>query len=96
MLYEGNTRERLLTKGGFSFFPDLWNSLRALVAKRDWNEIEEIAKKKGVSMAQISLAWIMAKPGVSAPIIGTTSMANLEDILGKLTFLSLGPMAHQI
>lgn len=34
-------------------------------------------------MAQISLAWIMAKPGVSAPIIGTTSMSNLEDILGK-------------
>ena len=33
-------------------------------------------------MAQISMAWIMAKPGVTAPILGTTSMANLEDILG--------------
>lgn len=35
-------------------------------------------------MAQISLAWIMAKPGVSAPIIGTTNLSNLEDILGQL------------
>ena len=35
-------------------------------------------------MAQIAMAWIMAKPGVTAPIIGTTSMANLEDILGAL------------
>lgn len=33
-------------------------------------------------MAQISLAWILSKPGVTAPIVGTTSLANLEDILG--------------
>ncbi|KAI1790818.1 Aldo/keto reductase [Ganoderma leucocontextum] len=46
--------------------------------------IEELAKKKGVSMAQISLAWCMAKDGVSAPIIGTTSLENLEDLLGSL------------
>ena len=48
--------------------------------------IEELAKKKGVSMARISMAWIMAKPGVTAPILGTTSMANLEDILGAYFF----------
>ncbi|KAI0823791.1 Aldo/keto reductase [Trametes gibbosa] len=46
--------------------------------------VEELAQKKGVSMAQVSLAWIMAKPGVSAPIIGTTNLSNLEDILGSL------------
>ena len=46
------------------------------------SRIDELAKKKGVSMAQISLAWMLTKPGVSAPIIGTTSLANLEDILG--------------
>ena len=45
------------------------------------SRVEEIAKKKGVSMAQIAMAWIFAKPGVTAPIIGTTSMSNLEDIL---------------
>ena len=71
-------------------------ALSSTLTRHVRRRIEELAKKKGVSMAQISLAWIMAKPGVSAPIIGTTSMANLEDILGKLTFLSLGPMAHQI
>ena len=46
--------------------------------------VEELAKKKGVSMAQISMAWVLAKPYVSAPIVGTTSLANLEDILGSL------------
>ncbi|PIL26166.1 transporter [Ganoderma sinense ZZ0214-1] len=46
--------------------------------------VEELAKKKGVSMAQISTAWIMARPGVTAPIVGTTSLKNLEDIIGAL------------
>ena len=45
--------------------------------------VEELAKKKGASMAQVALAWIMAKPGVTAPIIGTTKLSNLEDILGE-------------
>ncbi|KAI0648551.1 Aldo/keto reductase [Trametes meyenii] len=46
--------------------------------------VEELAKKKGVSMAQISTAWVLAKPGVTAPIIGTTNLKNLEDIIGAL------------
>lgn len=35
-------------------------------------------------MAQISLAWLLAKPGVTAPIIGTTSVEKLEDLIGAL------------
>ena len=34
-------------------------------------------------MAQVAVAWILAKPHVTAPIVGTTSLNNLEDILGK-------------
>ena len=37
-------------------------------------------------MAQISAAWILAKPGVTAPIVGTTSLKNLEEILGASPF----------
>lgn len=46
------------------------------------NSVEELAKKKGVKMAQVALAWIFAKPDVSAPIIGTTNLSNLEEPLG--------------
>lgn len=42
--------------------------------------VEEIAKTRGVSMAQVALAWVLAKPGVSAPIVGTTSLQNLDDL----------------
>ncbi|KAI0713892.1 aryl-alcohol dehydrogenase [Earliella scabrosa] len=48
------------------------------------SRVEELAKRKGVSMAQIAIAWVLSKPGVTAPIVGTTSLSNLEDILGGL------------
>jgi len=46
--------------------------------------VEKIAKAKGISMAQLSLAWIMSQKGVSAPIVGTTSLENLYDLLGAV------------
>ncbi|KAI0746227.1 hypothetical protein C8Q80DRAFT_760861 [Daedaleopsis nitida] len=45
------------------------------------NRVEELAKKKGVSMAHIAMAQIMVNPGVSALIIGTNKLSNLVDIL---------------
>jgi len=45
------------------------------------SRVEEVAKKRGISMAQVGIAWVLAKDGVSAPIVGTTSLKNLEDIL---------------
>ena len=54
-----------------------------------FRRVEEVAKKKGVSMAQIAVAWTLAKDGVSAPIVGTTSLSNLEDIIS--TWLAFSP-----
>lgn len=45
------------------------------------NKIEEIAKARNVSMAQVALAWSLSKPFVSAPIIGTTSLEKLDDLI---------------
>ncbi|TFK55393.1 Aldo keto reductase [Heliocybe sulcata] len=46
--------------------------------------VEEIARKKGISMAQVATAWSLSKDGVTAPIVGTTSLKNLEDIIGAV------------
>ncbi|KAI0790137.1 aryl-alcohol dehydrogenase [Irpex lacteus] len=48
------------------------------------SRVEEVAKKKGVSMAQVSIAWIISKDGVVAPIIGTTNLDNLKDMIAGL------------
>src|SRR5699024_5733191 len=41
--------------------------------------VEEIAKKKGVTMAQVSLAWLLHQDVVAAPVVGVTKMYQLED-----------------
>ncbi|KAF9012488.1 aryl-alcohol dehydrogenase [Cyathus striatus] len=45
------------------------------------SRVEELSKKRGISMAQVAIAWTLSKEGVSAPIVGTTSLKNLEEIL---------------
>ncbi|KAJ2916904.1 hypothetical protein MD484_g3516, partial [Candolleomyces efflorescens] len=52
--------------------------------KKIIDSVEQVAKKYGVSMAQVSLAWILSRPGVTAPVVGTTSLENLNDLLGAL------------
>ncbi|TFY71690.1 hypothetical protein EVG20_g1325 [Dentipellis fragilis] len=43
--------------------------------------VEEIAKKRGIKMAQVALAWCFAKEGVTAPIVGTSSLENLQGLI---------------
>ena len=45
------------------------------------NKVEEVSKARGVSMAQIALAWSLSKPFVTAPIVGTTSLDKLDDLI---------------
>lgn len=46
--------------------------------------IEPIAKAKGVSMSQFSLAWCAQQPGVTSPIIGPRTLEQLQDNLKAL------------
>src|SRR5579863_8432169 len=43
--------------------------------------VAEVAKEKGVSSAQVALAWLLHKRGVTAPIVGATKLTHLEDAL---------------
>ncbi len=46
--------------------------------------VSEVARKRGASMAQIALSWILSRPGVCAPIIGATRMEHLEEAVKAL------------
>ncbi|KAG1872380.1 aryl-alcohol dehydrogenase [Suillus subalutaceus] len=48
------------------------------------SRLEEVAKKKGASMAQIALAWSLAQDIVTAPVVGTTSLKHLQDLVGAI------------
>jgi aryl-alcohol dehydrogenase-like predicted oxidoreductase len=45
------------------------------------DRVAEIAGERGVPMAQVALAWLLHRPGVTAPIIGATKIGHLEDAL---------------
>jgi aryl-alcohol dehydrogenase-like predicted oxidoreductase len=42
---------------------------------------DEIAAERGVPTAQVALAWLLHRPGVTAPIIGATKLKHLQDAL---------------
>src|SRR3954468_5420138 len=48
------------------------------------DRVVEVAEERGVKPAQVALAWLLAKSGVTAPIIGATKLPHLEDALGAL------------
>jgi len=43
------------------------------------NRVAEISKKRGISMAHVSLAWSLTR--VTAPVIGSTNLKNLEELI---------------
>jgi aryl-alcohol dehydrogenase-like predicted oxidoreductase len=46
--------------------------------------VGEIAKARGVSPAQIALAWLHAKPVVTAPLVGASTTAQIDDAVASL------------
>ena len=50
------------------------------VAERAW----EVAKARNASASQVALAWILSKPGVTAPIIGASKLEHLDQSIAAL------------
>ena len=48
------------------------------------DRVVEIARARGVTPARVALAWILAQPGVTAPIIGVTKGEQLDDAVAAL------------
>lgn len=48
------------------------------------DRVGEIAKKRGVSNSQVALAWLLHKPGVTAPIVGASKPHHLDDAVAAL------------
>jgi aryl-alcohol dehydrogenase-like predicted oxidoreductase len=45
--------------------------------------VEKVAKAHDATMAQVALAWLLSKDPVTAPIVGTTNIKNLDDLAGE-------------
>ncbi len=49
--------------------------------------VSEIARARGVSMAQVALAWVSGHPAVSSPIVGATKPQHLEDAIASVELI---------
>jgi 1-deoxyxylulose-5-phosphate synthase len=43
------------------------------------DRVVELAAARGISAAQVALAWLLQRPGVTAPIVGATKLEHLDD-----------------
>jgi len=48
------------------------------------NRVEEIAKERGITSSQVALAWVLSKPYIASPIIGSSKEAHLDQALATL------------
>jgi len=71
--------ERLTTRARSDPFGDSLYTPEVDFAVVD--RVAEVAAKRGVPMAQVALAWLLHKPGVTAPIVGVTKAEHLDDAL---------------
>jgi 1-deoxyxylulose-5-phosphate synthase len=75
--------ERKTTRSGTDDFTDYLYS-----QPTDFDVVErvaEVAGERSVPAAQVALAWLLQRPGVTAPIIGATKPEHLEDALAAET-----------
>jgi aryl-alcohol dehydrogenase-like predicted oxidoreductase len=71
--------ERRTTRAGSDAFGDSMYGQPA-----DWDVVDrlgEVAAERGVPPAQVALAWMLHKPGITAPIVGATRIGHMDDAL---------------
>lgn len=47
--------------------------------------VGDVAARLGISRSQVALAWLLSRPGITAPIIGSAKPAHLEDAVAALS-----------
>jgi aryl-alcohol dehydrogenase-like predicted oxidoreductase len=53
--------------------------------KKVVDRVAEIANAHGVPRAQVAVAWLLAKPAITAPIVGATKLHHLDDAIAAVT-----------
>ncbi len=64
--------------------------------RRVVDTLEAMAKRRGVAQAQVALAWLLAKPGVAAPIVGATRPHHLTDAVAALSLRLSAEEMHSL
>jgi aryl-alcohol dehydrogenase-like predicted oxidoreductase len=66
--------------GNDGFGATLYLDSDRVIAER----VAQVAAARGIPRAQVALAWLLSRPGVTAPIVGASKAAHLDDALAAL------------
>lgn len=77
--FDESTIRQELDEVGKRMFAGLGEADRTVI-----DRVREVAEQRGVPRAQIALAWLLAKPVVTAPIVGASKPHHLEDAVAAL------------
>ena len=58
--------------------------------------VEAVAAERGVTMAQVALAWVLSKPVVASPIVGATKPQHLADAVAALDLALTADEIHRL
>ena len=48
------------------------------------DRLVQVAAERGAPPAQVALAWLLGRPGVTAPIVGATKLGHISDALAAV------------
>jgi aryl-alcohol dehydrogenase-like predicted oxidoreductase len=68
-----------------SMYEETQGNARAVV-----EAVETVSKSRGVPMAQVAMAWVLQKQGVTSPIVGASKLSHIEDAVAAEA-LTLSP-----
>ena len=81
----GNTQQSATTvRGSSDAMTKKWHLGTSTDDQVIAERVTEIARRLGVARATVALAWVLARPGITAPIIGASKAHHFDDALRAL------------
>jgi 1-deoxyxylulose-5-phosphate synthase len=85
---------RSQTDGGYTDM--LYTALTADSDRAIVDAVGRIADARGISRAQVALAWLRRNPVVVAPLVGASSIAQIDDAVASLDVVLTAEEAHEL
>jgi aryl-alcohol dehydrogenase-like predicted oxidoreductase len=60
------------------------------------DQVVTIAQEKGITPAQVAIAWLLSNDAITAPIVGITKLSYVEEIVGALDIKLTDDEIHRL
>src|SRR5262249_45461031 len=90
------TRDRALTSGDFRTMSPRFQGENLETNLRLVEALREVARRKGITVAQTAIAWVLSRGEDIVPLIGARTRERLDEALGAVEVTLTGPDLAEI